>query len=180
MPAYPGSQHAPQLRNAGQVHLVARDRVQRAVVPASLRGNRALDLEELQQYREPQWRKSTRSQGQNDCVEITDEVRGSVGVRDSKLGDASPVLAVTVEQWRLFRASVRAGRGRRRPAVDGAHRARGDHLPAWAGPHGLAPAPPRHGRRAALHCRQRDAFLAGLDAGELGVSAGAELAALAS
>jgi len=37
------------------------------------------------------WRKSTRSGGQNGCVEIN-RVPGYAGVRDSKLGDASPVL----------------------------------------------------------------------------------------
>jgi hypothetical protein len=33
-------------------------------------------------------------------VEITTELTGWVGVRDSKLGAASPVLAVTPAQWR--------------------------------------------------------------------------------
>jgi len=48
-----------------------------------------------------QWRKSSYSSpdGQ-ECVEITTELTGWVGVRDSKLGAASPVLAVTPAQWR--------------------------------------------------------------------------------
>lgn len=44
------------------------------------------------------WHKSSYSQGANGCVEIT-ELPGWVGVRDSKLGTASPVLAVSSAQW---------------------------------------------------------------------------------
>jgi Domain of unknown function (DUF397) len=45
------------------------------------------------------WRKSSYSQGANDCMEITTEIPGWVGVRDSKLGTDSPVLAFTLPQW---------------------------------------------------------------------------------
>ncbi len=47
-----------------------------------------------------QWRKSSYSSpdGQ-ECVEITTELTGWIGVRDSKLGAGSPMLAVPVEQW---------------------------------------------------------------------------------
>ena len=46
------------------------------------------------------WRKSTYSfpDGQ-ECVEIATDPSGWVGVRDSKLGSSSPVLAVTAQQW---------------------------------------------------------------------------------
>lgn len=55
------------------------------------------------------WRKSSYSQGQNDCVEITSSP-GWVGVRDSKLGDASPILTATPAQWHDLIAAVRGGR----------------------------------------------------------------------
>lgn len=129
------------------------------------------------------WRKSTRSQGANDCVEITDQVPGWVGVRDSKLADASPVLAVTVEQWRLFRTSVRDGR------IDA-----GQPLRVRTAPEVITF--PRGPVRTVWHLRhrdtgvelhytagERDAFLAGLVAGEMAVSApasGSELATLVS
>lgn len=45
------------------------------------------------------WRKSTRSDAQNCCLEVTDEVPGWIGVRDTKLGLRSPVLAVSTVQW---------------------------------------------------------------------------------
>ena len=58
-----------------------------------------------------QWRKSSYSfpDGQ-ECVEITTELSGWVGVRDSKLGVASPVLAVTAAEWRAMLGSVAASR----------------------------------------------------------------------
>ncbi|MGH3822295.1 MAG: DUF397 domain-containing protein [Pseudonocardiaceae bacterium] len=55
------------------------------------------------------WRKSSYSQGANDCVEITTDVSGWIGVRDSKLGTSSPVLAVTLPEWRATLAAAEAG-----------------------------------------------------------------------
>lgn len=57
-----------------------------------------------------QWRKSSYSfpDGQ-ECVEITTELTEWVGVRDSKLGVNSPVLAVTTAQWRAMISEARAG-----------------------------------------------------------------------
>ncbi|MGH3621927.1 MAG: DUF397 domain-containing protein [Sciscionella sp.] len=46
-----------------------------------------------------QWRKPSRSQGQNTCVEITDQLPDWVGIRDSKLGAASPILACTPTEF---------------------------------------------------------------------------------
>jgi hypothetical protein len=48
------------------------------------------------------WRKSSHSERATDCIETATEVSGWVGVRDSKLGVASPVLAVSVAAWRGF------------------------------------------------------------------------------
>lgn len=53
------------------------------------------------------WRKSSYSKGDNDCVEITASVPGWIGVRDSKLGPASPILAFTTAEWAAFLAGVR-------------------------------------------------------------------------
>lgn len=46
------------------------------------------------------WRKSTRSSDQGNCVEVAEDVLAYV--RDSKLGGASPVLAFTTDSWRSF------------------------------------------------------------------------------
>ncbi len=57
-----------------------------------------------------QWRKSSYSfpDGQ-ECVEITTELTGWVGVRDSKLGANSPVLAFTTAQCRDMLSGALAG-----------------------------------------------------------------------
>lgn len=55
------------------------------------------------------WRKSTYSDRANGCVEITTELPGWVGVRDSKLGPHSPVLAFTHHEWRALTAGIRNG-----------------------------------------------------------------------
>lgn len=52
------------------------------------------------------WRKSSYSQAINGCVEVTTELPGWVGVRDSKLGTDSPVLACTRSQWRATLAAA--------------------------------------------------------------------------
>jgi hypothetical protein len=50
------------------------------------------------------WRKSSYSWGANGCVEITTELPGWVGLRDSKLGPVSPLLAIPTAQWRALLA----------------------------------------------------------------------------
>ncbi|WP_034274415.1 DUF397 domain-containing protein [Haloechinothrix halophila] len=55
------------------------------------------------------WQKSSYSQGASDCVEITTDVPGWVGVRDSKLGGSSPVLAFSQGEWNAFIAGAKAG-----------------------------------------------------------------------
>ncbi len=58
-----------------------------------------------------QWRKSSYSsvEGQ-ECVEVIIELPGWVGVRDSKLGAESPVLACAAVQWQAMVAGARLGR----------------------------------------------------------------------
>jgi len=53
------------------------------------------------------WFKSSRSGGQNGCVEVNLTVPGYAGVRDSKLGDASPVLVVTRKALQAMLGLVR-------------------------------------------------------------------------
>ncbi len=56
-----------------------------------------------------EWRKSSYSQGENGCVEVTTELPGWVGVRDSKLGAASPLLPFTRSEWHAMLAATQAG-----------------------------------------------------------------------
>jgi Domain of unknown function (DUF397) len=53
------------------------------------------------------WRKSTRSGGQGNCVEIA-ETPAAVGVRDSK-DPSGPVLVFTRSEWQAFVDGVKAG-----------------------------------------------------------------------
>lgn len=56
------------------------------------------------------WYKSSYSTGgQNDCVEVNHSLAGHVGVRDSKLGSTSPVLAVPAVQWVCLLTAVQNG-----------------------------------------------------------------------
>ena len=59
--------------------------------------------------RAARWRKSNHSQGDSGCVEISDSVPGWIGVRDSKLGTDSPILAFRIAEWRALVAAIRAG-----------------------------------------------------------------------
>ncbi|SDO89838.1 protein of unknown function [Actinopolyspora xinjiangensis] len=54
------------------------------------------------------WRKSSFSRPQGDCVEVSSAPE-VVGVRDSKRGDASPVLVFDPLRWREFVAGLRDG-----------------------------------------------------------------------
>lgn len=55
----------------------------------------------------PQWRKSSRSGGQNNCVELAQLPTG-VGVRDSKAPDAGALL-LPAAAWRSLADRVKAG-----------------------------------------------------------------------
>lgn len=54
------------------------------------------------------WRKASRSGNAGNCVEVARNLPGIIAVRDSKDRDG-PKLIFTLDEWREFRASVRAG-----------------------------------------------------------------------
>ncbi|WP_229402521.1 DUF397 domain-containing protein [Micromonospora okii] len=53
------------------------------------------------------WRKSTRSNGSGDCVEVADDLSGGVGLRDSK-NPTGPVLTFTPKSWTTFLEGLKA------------------------------------------------------------------------
>ena len=55
------------------------------------------------------WVKSSKSNNNGSCVEIQADGQGGVNVRDSKLGDQSPILTFTASEWDAFVDGVRAG-----------------------------------------------------------------------
>lgn len=55
-----------------------------------------------------EFRKSTLSGANNDCVEVATNLPGLVAVRDSK-APSGPALAFTSDQWRSFLGRVKAG-----------------------------------------------------------------------
>lgn len=57
--------------------------------------------------------KSSFSNPSGNCVDVTETLDG-VEVRDTKLGDASPVHRYTAEEWDAFIAGVKAGEFDRR------------------------------------------------------------------
>lgn len=54
------------------------------------------------------WRKSARSGGTTNCVEVAGNLPGVVGIRDSKNPDG-PALAFTRAEWRTFVGNVKNG-----------------------------------------------------------------------
>jgi Domain of unknown function (DUF397) len=56
-----------------------------------------------------EWRKSTYSSDNGECVEVADLAAGGQAVRDSKLGEASPVLWFTTGQVAALAAAVKTG-----------------------------------------------------------------------
>jgi hypothetical protein len=54
------------------------------------------------------WRKSSRSSGGGNCVEVAFADDGDVGVRDSK-DSGGPVLTFTPSEWQAFTEGTRDG-----------------------------------------------------------------------
>ncbi len=52
------------------------------------------------------WRKASYSEGDSNCIEITTEITGWMGIRDSKVGDGGPVLAVPATAFAALLAEV--------------------------------------------------------------------------
>ncbi|WP_369690120.1 DUF397 domain-containing protein [Nocardia inohanensis] len=63
----------------------------------------------MSELSEARWFKSSRSGGGEACVEAAHLNEGKVAVRDSKLGNTSPVLVFTPAAWDSFVSSVGAG-----------------------------------------------------------------------
>jgi hypothetical protein len=55
-----------------------------------------------------QWRTSSYSSNNGNCVEITVNLPGVVAVRDSK-NPHGPALVFTADEWRAFLSGARAG-----------------------------------------------------------------------
>jgi hypothetical protein len=56
------------------------------------------------------WQRSSRCASNGSCVEIAQLAGGEIGVRDGKIGAASPVLAFSQESWRGFLSGIANGR----------------------------------------------------------------------
>ncbi|MEU9690944.1 DUF397 domain-containing protein [Amycolatopsis japonica] len=55
------------------------------------------------------WWKSSYSAGASGCVEVNNTVPGFVGIRDSKLGEQSPVLVFEQHEMRAFVLGAKNG-----------------------------------------------------------------------
>lgn len=53
------------------------------------------------------WRKSTRSNGSGNCVEVAGDLAGMVGLRDSK-DPTGPVLTFDATKWTAFVNAVKS------------------------------------------------------------------------
>ncbi len=78
--------------------------------PARVDQNRGNDVYFPQSPDFVQWRKSSYSGYNGNCVEVAGLDAGRIGVRDSKAGAGSPVLEFARADWAAFLASVKAGR----------------------------------------------------------------------
>jgi uncharacterized protein DUF397 len=63
----------------------------------------------MNEYKDLPWRTSTRSQNGQSCVEVAPLPDGGWAVRDTKLGDNSPVLTFRADEWEAFIGGARDG-----------------------------------------------------------------------
>lgn len=56
-----------------------------------------------------EWKKATRSNTTGSCVQVRVTEGGTVEVRDSKHGDASPILRFTPAEWDAFLDGAQKG-----------------------------------------------------------------------
>ncbi|WP_037641407.1 DUF397 domain-containing protein [Streptomyces exfoliatus] len=59
---------------------------------------------------EPTWRSSSYSSGNGQCVQVRDDLSGTVPVRDSKTAPAGPCVFFEAAAWASFVGAVKAER----------------------------------------------------------------------
>lgn len=55
------------------------------------------------------WKKSTRSNGSGNCVEVATNLPGIVAVRDTKDKGVGPILTFTPDEWDAFVGATKDG-----------------------------------------------------------------------
>lgn len=55
------------------------------------------------------WRKASKSNGGDGCVEVSFDGDGNVAFRDSKLGDTSPMLVFNAHEFDCFKDGILNG-----------------------------------------------------------------------
>lgn len=61
-------------------------------------------------FTQAHWKKSSRSHGGGGACVMVAHVPEATGVKDSKLGSASPVLPFTTSTWSAFLSDVKTGK----------------------------------------------------------------------